>query len=224
MRFRPSCASSSGQPRSRTRQFVRRSPACDPRREVDHRIEQRHDFSQRGSHFVAALGRHLAKAGVGIDIELKRAVDLIHAPKFISWRAHVETQDIDGLFRLTPSRAMTPATLRRFFSDLSSSRAETSQARALQLLRPSSPESQPIASALKGSDASFLVSECPHFEHSNARLSKPFGSSETDIVIIRVWHLGQRGRWIGNSSGSGFRMAFALEQAGALHSHSPMVA
>jgi hypothetical protein len=95
---------------------------------------------------------------------------------------------------------------------------------ALQSWRPSSPESHPNASVLRGSAASLLVSECPHFEHSNARLSKPFGSSETEIVVIRIWQLGQRGRWIGNNSGSGFRMAFALEQAGARHSHSPMVA
>jgi hypothetical protein len=95
---------------------------------------------------------------------------------------------------------------------------------ALQSRRPSSPESHPNASVLRGSAASCLVSECPHFEHSNARLSKPFASSETEIVVIRIWHLGQRGRWIGNNSGSGFRMAFALEQAGALHSHSPMMA
>jgi len=40
--------------------------------------------------------------------------------------------------------------------------------------------------------------------HSNARFSKPSGPSETPAVLIRIWHLGQRGRWIGNSSGSGF--------------------
>jgi hypothetical protein len=65
--------------RLRTRQLVRGSPALDPRREVDDRIEHRHDFSQRGGNLVPALRRHLAKAGAGIIIDLKRAADLVHA-------------------------------------------------------------------------------------------------------------------------------------------------
>src|SRR5260370_29507877 len=64
--------------RLRTGQFVRGSPACDPRREVDNRIEHRHEFSQRGGHLVPTLRDHLAKAGAGIVIDLKRAPDLVH--------------------------------------------------------------------------------------------------------------------------------------------------
>jgi hypothetical protein len=109
---------------------------------------------------------------------------------------------------------MTTATMRRFFLIPRLRLAR----RALQSLRPSSPEGQPDVSVLRGAHANLLVSECPHAEHSNARLSMPSVSSDTDIVVIRIWHLGQRGRWIGNNSGSGFRMAFALEQAGARHS------
>ena len=70
--------------RSRTRQLVRGSPAFNPRREVDNRIEHRHDFSQRGGNLVPALRRHLAKAGAGIIIDLKRAADLIHGASLAS--------------------------------------------------------------------------------------------------------------------------------------------
>jgi hypothetical protein len=80
--------------------------------------------------------------------------------------------------------------------------------RALQSLRPSSPESQPDASGLRGGDANSFVSECPHFEHSNARLSKPSGSSETDIVVIRIWQL--------DSAGAG--SAIILDRVFAWHS------
>ena len=57
---------------------MRGSPACDPRREVDNRIEHRHEFSQRGGHLVPTLRDDLAKAGSGIVIDLKRAADLVH--------------------------------------------------------------------------------------------------------------------------------------------------
>jgi hypothetical protein len=57
---------------------VRGSPASDPRREVDNRIEHRHEFSQRGGNLVPTLRHHLAKAGAGIIIGLNRAADLIH--------------------------------------------------------------------------------------------------------------------------------------------------
>jgi hypothetical protein len=70
--------------RLRTRQFVRGSPASDPRREVDNRIEHRHEFSQRGGHLVPTLRDHLAKAGAGIIIDLKRAADLAHGPSLAS--------------------------------------------------------------------------------------------------------------------------------------------
>jgi hypothetical protein len=81
-------------------------------------------------------------------------------------------------------------------------------------VRPSSPESQPTASDLSGSEARVLVSLCPHLAHSNARFSKPSGPSETPAVLIRIWHLGQRGRWIGNSSGSVFfELAIIVENS-----------
>jgi hypothetical protein len=62
---------------------------------------------------------------------------------------------------------------------------------------------QPIASDLNGSHATILVSAWAHLWHSNLRCSKPSGPSETATVIIRVWQLGQRGQYNGNSSGSG---------------------
>src|SRR6266852_5758838 len=67
-----------------------------------------------------------------------------------------------------------------------------------------SPESNRAASDLIGSEASVLISVTVHFKHSNLRCSKPSGPSETAVVVIRLWHLGQSGRWTGNSSGSGF--------------------
>jgi hypothetical protein len=70
--------------RLRTRQLVRGSPAFDPPREVDNRIERRHDFSQRGGNLVPTLRRHLAKASAGIIIDLKRAADLVHGPSLAS--------------------------------------------------------------------------------------------------------------------------------------------
>jgi hypothetical protein len=63
---------------------------------------------------------------------------------------------------------------------------------------------QPAALDLSGSAASISSSVCAHFRHLNVRCSKPSGPSETAAVIIRVWQVGQRGRWIGKSSGSGF--------------------
>ena len=63
---------------------------------------------------------------------------------------------------------------------------------------------QPAALDLSGSDTSISSSVCAHFRHLNVRCSKPSGPSETAAVIIRVWQVGQRGRWIGKSSGSGF--------------------
>jgi len=62
----------------------------------------------------------------------------------------------------------------------------------------------PAALDLSGSDTSTSSSVWAHFRHLNVRRSKPSGPSETATVIIRVWHLEQRGRWIGKSSGSGF--------------------
>jgi hypothetical protein len=70
-------------------------------------------------------------------------------------------------------------------------------------VRPSSPDSQPTALDLRGSQGITLVSVSPHFRHSKVRRSKPSGPADTSTVIIRVLHLRQRGRPIGKSSGSG---------------------
>src|ERR1700737_3484112 len=85
MRLCPACTSSLqvklrsvAIARLRTRQLVRGSPAFDPRREVDNRLEHRHDFSKRGGNLVPALRRHLAKVRAGVIIDLKRAADLFH--------------------------------------------------------------------------------------------------------------------------------------------------
>jgi hypothetical protein len=45
------------------------------------------------------------------------------------------------------------------------------------------------------------------------RSSKPLAAGATAVLIIRVWHLGQRGLWIGNSSGYGLRMTRLPDQA-----------
>ena len=43
--------------------------------------------------------------------------------------------------------------------------------------------------------------------HSNVLSSKPATGVATALLTIRVWHFGQRGRWIGNNSGSDLGMA-----------------
>src|SRR5882757_9455677 len=60
-----------------------------------------------------------------------------------------------------------------------------------------------MAPGRRGSLVVTLVSVWPHREHSNVRCSRPSGPEETSAVIIRIWQSGQRGRWIGKSSGSG---------------------
>jgi hypothetical protein len=44
----------------------------------------------------------------------------------------------------------------------------------------------PAAADRSGSEARVLVSECPHFEHSNVRCSNPFDPAVTSTVIIRI--------------------------------------
>jgi hypothetical protein len=46
---------------------------------VNDRIEQCHGFRQHGGDFLPALLRHLAKAGIGVGVNLKREADQIHA-------------------------------------------------------------------------------------------------------------------------------------------------
>jgi hypothetical protein len=58
---------------------------------------------------------------------------------------------------------------------------------------PNSPESQPTALDLRGSQGITLLSVSPHFRHSNVRCSKPSGPADTFAVIIRVLHFRQRG-------------------------------
>lgn len=75
--------------------------------------------------------------------------------------------------------------------------------------QPSSPDSQPTALDLRGSQGITLLSVSPHFRHSKVRRSKPSGPADTFAVIIRVLHLRQRGRAIGKSSGSGLTVPMA---------------
>ena len=63
---------------------------------------------------------------------------------------------------------------------------------------------------IRGSATICLVSTCRHFMHSNVRSSNPPPASVTAVLIIRIWHLGQRGRWVGKSSGSGLGMAVSV--------------
>jgi hypothetical protein len=53
----------------------------------------------------------------------------------------------------------------------------------------------------------------PHLEHSNFQCSKPSGPDATSVAFIRVVHLGQRGRWMGNNSGKGFVIAITAHGA-----------
>jgi hypothetical protein len=59
---------------------------------------------------------------------------------------------------------------------------------------PGSPESQPAALGLKGSDAMTLISTRLHLGHSNNRCSKPIGPGKTRSSIILVWQCEQRRR------------------------------
>ena len=63
-----------------------------------------------------------------------------------------------------------------------------------------------------GSDARIFSSACLHFGHSNRRCSKPSGPVETPTASMRSSHRGQRGRWIGKSSGSGFFQLAIIEK------------
>jgi hypothetical protein len=45
---------------------------------VDDRIKQRYRFGQNRSDFLPALPRHLAQAGIGFSVDLKRSADQIH--------------------------------------------------------------------------------------------------------------------------------------------------
>jgi hypothetical protein len=101
----------------RARQFVLRSPTRNPgldliqwygesstskivvaaavfsdigTREIYHRIEQGNGFGEYGRNVLPALLCHLAKTGVGIGIDLKRAIDKVHDRNLAS---------IDGLSR-----------------------------------------------------------------------------------------------------------------------------
>ena len=71
-------------------------------------------------------------------------------------------------------------------------------------VRPGSRAVQPAALESRESQASTLVSAWAHLGHWLLRYAKPSDTGVTAAVIIRVWQFGQRGRWIGNSSGSGF--------------------
>jgi hypothetical protein len=85
-----------------TRELIRGAPTCDPcldliegnckpgpfefveaaaiffdiwAFEIYNRIEQGHGFGQNRGNLLPSLRRHLAKAGVGIGVDLKRAAD-----------------------------------------------------------------------------------------------------------------------------------------------------
>jgi len=55
--------------------------------------------------------------------------------------------------------------------------------------------------AFSGSATPVRVSWWPHFKHSKARVSMPSDSGRSQIVTMRISHVGQRGRWMGSSSG-----------------------
>jgi hypothetical protein len=59
---------------------------------------------------------------------------------------------------------------------------------------PSSPDSQPAAFDLNGSDAATIVLVCLHLGHSNNRCSNPTGPGEALSMIMRRWQWEQRGR------------------------------
>jgi hypothetical protein len=62
--------------------------------------------------------------------------------------------------------------------------------------RPSSPDSQPAAFELNGSDATTTVFASLHLGHSNNLCSNPTGPGETLSRIMRLWQREQRGRSI----------------------------